>query len=337
MFAVNPSNTTQTDSSGTNSFYTRQLPTALGSVYSTVESLSRATLLGSDTRSFGQTNLGYLTAGSMSLRLIDASATSTANPLMPSCIPGELNFIKFGSKGQTLYFKHYTDGAWGDFDEYGSYISCDERDGMLALTTKARTITNRSTAQGAGLTNSGLGHMTFFPSTYYVHDYVGRFVQNALPRRVGMDLLPGCRTTSHPNDGNSYARMVDINIPATVNEHTISLGTYFEVADWSTGALMFFFIRESVKTNSGDSGSAINVLEKVTVEVDNYLAEQYGPFPALSNNTFMMFHIGRASNQPVSSHPITMTFQVLPNSYSSTAYAATTFKATIIVLPLRLV
>ena len=179
--------------------------------------------------------------------------------------------------------------------------------------------------------------MTFFPSTYYVHNYVENYVRNALPERVGMDLLPGCRTTSHPTEGNFYARMVDINIPATVNEHTISLASYFHTADWSTGALMFFFIRESVKTNSGDSGNAINVLEQVTVEVDNYLAEQYGPFPAIHNNTFMMFHIGRDSTQPVSSHPITMTFQVLPNSYHSTGYAATTFKSTIIILPLRLV
>ena len=149
-----------------------QLPTAIHSIYDGTLSaqapgnqempIDRVTLYGNKSHSFVVSNLGNLTVGSLAMRIVNSSDTSAEHPLLASCVQGELTFVRV-SNNNPLHTKHYNAEC--------SYLQAGESeyDGWLALTTKARTLSDadsRSAAPGA----NGLGCLTFFPSKNYVDD-----------------------------------------------------------------------------------------------------------------------------------------------------------------------
>lgn len=162
IFTV-PSGQTPTDYAGA-----AQLSTALHSIYdgslsatgggSEDTPIDRVTLYGNKDNSYKINNLGNLTVGTISMRLINATSTSSNHPLLASCIPGEISLIKAGNTG--LYAKHQ------DCDT-SSYIQIGDNDGWIAVTTTARKLSDDD-ARSASLSNSDLGRLTFFPSKNYV-------------------------------------------------------------------------------------------------------------------------------------------------------------------------
>jgi len=162
-----------TSMSGDGNSMVRQLPTAIHSVYDGTSSrdnvsTNRLSLFGgyedSDASRLSWKNLGNLSVASLAIRPISSNATSVNHPLLPSCVLGELTYLRFAKVGNTLadtYIKDSTSVS------DSSYIGTSEDDGMLLITTKARNMTDEA-AREAAYGSAGLGRFTAFPSKAYV-------------------------------------------------------------------------------------------------------------------------------------------------------------------------